>query len=84
MCLHAGKVADASIDLAKELLQYRPRPMPDDACTCRHGWNMTRVPMSCPSPWESMAETSSVSVACTLEAHQNMCVDAAASHAAAA
>ncbi|WIA11531.1 hypothetical protein OEZ85_011642 [Tetradesmus obliquus] len=48
------------VDADKEILQYPPRAMPADACTCRHGWNKTRVPMACPSPWSSPAGTSKV------------------------
>ena len=39
----------------RELLQYPPRPLPRDACTCRLDADGARVPMPCPSPWEAAA-----------------------------
>jgi hypothetical protein len=50
------------LDAAAEVLAYPPRPMPPRACTCRHTFNSTRVPMDCPSPWSSRAGTSLVSL----------------------
>lgn len=45
----------------EELLQYPPRQLPADACTCRlRGNNSERVATNCPSPWAHPAGTSQV------------------------
>lgn len=43
-----------------ELLLYPAHPMPPNACTCRLGYDKSRMAMDCPSPWDSLAGTSQV------------------------
>ncbi|KAI8465992.1 MAG: hypothetical protein J3K34DRAFT_435184 [Monoraphidium minutum] len=49
-----------TVDESGELLQYPPRALPADACTCRTNADEERVPTSCPSPWSTPAGTKQV------------------------